>query len=224
MSDRTATRIGPEGSAPDRRDRAARLRAGGGGAPRGRAGSGRRCGPPRGTITRRWASRPGTPLGTTSTGPARSASSAPAAAASSSSTGARFQATRTPPGATQRQPELDELRERGDRPGRDRGPRLPVTAVAGDAPRPARSRPRPAGPRPVASTTRPQEPDLLGHRVHEQRAVRAERDRQREPREPAARPDVQQPRSTPARGEARDGGERVQDVEPRHERPARGSP
>ena len=150
MSDSTATRIGRRVAQPQARDASRvgeRARTGGqSGRRRRSAGSrgNRGVDPPAArddhqamgleARARRWARpRPARRAGPRAPGPRPRAPS---------STGPRFQATRTPPGATQRQPELHELRERADRPRRHHGPRLAVAPVAGDAPRPARSPPR----------------------------------------------------------------------------------
>ena len=130
---------------------------------------------------------------TTSTRPARSARSAGPAAASSSSSGRRFQATRIPPGADERQADLDQLRQRGDGARGHRGPRLAIARVVGqrlgaDGLRGHRAR------QPRRLDHRPQEADLLGDRVDEQHAIGGQRGGEGQAREPAAAAEVEQRR------------------------------
>ena len=123
------------------------------GAPRGRAGTAASMGPRRG---RRPAGAPRGP-GRRPRGPSRGRPGAPpgpaAAAASSSSSGPRFQATRTPPGATSGSAELHELREARHRARGDHRPAPPGRGCRAPASRRGRP-PRPPVPsRPVAATT-----------------------------------------------------------------------
>ena len=113
-------------------------------------------------------------------------------------------------GGDERQAHLHELGERRDRARRDRGPRLAVTGVVGEGlgtDRLRGDRPRPTG----GLDDRAQEPDLLGDRIDEQRAVRGERDGERDAREAAAAAEVQQPGDA-ARPERRDRRQAVDDV------------
>ena len=208
MSERTATRIGwrvaqrrGEGAvrqAPGRAHRGRRRRSAGS---RGKRASMR---PPRGTTTRRWSSRPGTPLGTTLTGPARSAARAPAAAVELLVERDPLPGHEHAAGRDERQAQLHELGQARHRARRHRRPRLAVARVAGERLRARRAPRRPAAPVPVASTTVCRKRTFLPIGVHQQRAVRAEGRGERQAGEPAARPEVQQAgRRRAPRGAAR---------------------
>ena len=117
-------------------------------------------------------SSPATPGSTISTRPARSAASAGAAAASSASMGSRFQATRTPPGATSGRPTSTSSASEATARVDDRGPGLAVARVVRERLRADRLRRDPPRRGRSPSMTVCRKPDLLGDRVDEQRAVR----------------------------------------------------
>ena len=128
--------------APGPRQRGRRRRSAGS---RGKRASMR---PPRGTITRRWASRPGTPLGTTLTGPARSAARAPAGRVELLVQRLALPGHEHAPGRHERQAQLHQLGEARHRAGGHRRPRLAVARVAGEGLRARRAPRRPAAPGP----------------------------------------------------------------------------
>ena len=116
------------------------------------------------------------------------------------------------PGSDEREPDLDELREAGDRPRRHHRPALPV-------PRVTRQGLGADGFRSHATLEagrlddRAEEYDLLGDRIHEQGPGGCQHRRQRQAREPAAAAEVEDPRGT-ARSQQRHRDEAVEDVEP----------
>ena len=216
MSDSTATRTRSSLSpadrlvrdAPDRRYHGRRFRAAGS---RGHVRSivaARRV-----TTTSRWSRGPRRPGRRPRARPARSRPSPPGSIAAIARRRRRelvaaigLQRARGLPGDEraarpdqQREPELDQLGQRGQRPAR----RSPRRAGPTSPPRPGPPRPGRRLPSSVAADDRLEEPGLLADRLDEHRPGEREGRRQRQPREAAAAPEVDERVDPPLLQDAR---------------------
>ena len=171
-------------------------------------------GPPRGTTTSRWSARPGNARvedahGARPQGPQGRGGGRDLVHGRGALPGHEHAARRD-----EREGHLDQVGQGGHGPDGHRRPALAVARVGRERLSPGllggRRRLQPDGP-----DDRPQELDLLAHRVHEQNPLGAQRSRQRQARKAAAAAEVEEAPDAEAPKE-RHGGEAVEHVGPCH--------